>query len=239
MRSDFSVIEWVKHLLRYFTGQFLSSIRGQRVVWAMFNTALRDVARMRGALVHKTSHENALTKSELKELVDRRSDLVQKIATFGAQVPTTSMHWKKEGNHLEWIVRQMSWTPPWVMDHEAVPVDRSPPGRMKRSVKRLRLGSPTVDLQPPDFADLCDVKSEPLDVDAPPDAESTIKQELAYMHEDTDSDLCVDTDTHIAHPILPPDVQPTLPPSPPPLDDDADMQSSGEHDPFQRFCRFR
>ena len=26
------------------------------------------------------------------------------------------MMWKKEGNHLEWIVRQMSWMPPWVKD---------------------------------------------------------------------------------------------------------------------------
>ena len=23
------------------------------------------------------------------------------------------MHWKREGHDLEWIVRQMSWTPPW------------------------------------------------------------------------------------------------------------------------------
>ena len=33
--------------------------------------------------------------------------------SFGAEIPTTSMHWKREGHDLEWIVRQMSWTPPW------------------------------------------------------------------------------------------------------------------------------
>ncbi len=47
LRNDFQVLEWVKHLLRYATGHFLSSIRGQRVVWAMFNTALRDAARQK------------------------------------------------------------------------------------------------------------------------------------------------------------------------------------------------
>ena len=41
---------------------------------------------------------------------------MQKISSFGADIPTTPMMWKKEGNHLEWIVRQMSWMPPWVND---------------------------------------------------------------------------------------------------------------------------
>ncbi len=46
-------------------------------------------------------------------MCDTRQDLAQKLSTFGADIPTTSMHWKKQGNQLEWIVRHMSWAAPW------------------------------------------------------------------------------------------------------------------------------
>lgn len=42
-----------------------------------------------------------------------RRDLTTKLGTFGADAPSTAMQWKREGNELEWIVRQMSWKPPW------------------------------------------------------------------------------------------------------------------------------
>ena len=104
---------YVQHKFCYFDGRFLDSARGQRVTWALFNTALREHSRQTGALVHKNSRQQALTLQELRDLVNAREDLVRQVATFGADIPTTPMHWKKEGNHLEWIVRQMSWLPPW------------------------------------------------------------------------------------------------------------------------------
>ena len=42
-----------------------------------------------------------------------REDLVRQVSAFGADILTTPMYWKKHGNELEWIVRQMSWKPPW------------------------------------------------------------------------------------------------------------------------------
>ena len=47
------------------------------------------------------------------DLYNQRQDLTQKLSSFGADIPTTSMHRKRQGNHLEWIVRQMSWAAPW------------------------------------------------------------------------------------------------------------------------------
>ncbi len=83
------------------------------MVWALFNTALREIAREKGNLVHKTSGEAILTKTELREMIEGRSDLGRHMGSFGADIPTTSMHWKRQPGNLEWIVRQMSWVPPW------------------------------------------------------------------------------------------------------------------------------
>ena len=41
LRSDYSFIDAVQHLFRYKTGHFLNSNDGHRVVWALFNSALR------------------------------------------------------------------------------------------------------------------------------------------------------------------------------------------------------
>ena len=90
-----------------------SALRGQRAVWACFNTAMLQLSRKSGSLLHKQSGSNALSKAALRELVDTRRDLVQKLGTFGADLPSTAMQWKREGNELEWIVRQMSWKAPW------------------------------------------------------------------------------------------------------------------------------
>ena len=40
------------------------------------------------------------------------------MASFGADIPTTPIFWKKETNRLQWFVRQMSWSPPWVADKQ-------------------------------------------------------------------------------------------------------------------------
>ena len=66
VRDDYSTAAWVQHKLRYYTGHFLSTLRGQRYVWAVFNTALLDVARQRRALVHKRFQGEILTKRELR-----------------------------------------------------------------------------------------------------------------------------------------------------------------------------
>ena len=40
-RSDFSVEDWAQHVLRFYDGRALISLRGHRVIWAIFNTVLR------------------------------------------------------------------------------------------------------------------------------------------------------------------------------------------------------
>ena len=114
LRGDFSTADWVQHKLRYFDGRFVSSARGHRVTWAMFNTALLAASKHSGQAYFRASESHALTKTELRELVESRDDLVRSMATFGADIPTTPMFWKRHTNQLEWIVRQMSWMPPWV-----------------------------------------------------------------------------------------------------------------------------
>ena len=134
--------------MRYYTGQFLHTVRGQRVVWALFNTALREHSRQTGHLVHKNSGSNALTLQELRDLVSAREDLVRQVATFGADIPTTPMYWKKEGNRLEWIVRHMSWTPPWVAsdaaDDDHLAMSRR---RVKREVLATTVSADRVDVE--------------------------------------------------------------------------------------------
>ena len=113
LRTDFSPLEWTQHVFRYFDGRVLFALRGQRAVWAVFNTAMQQLSYRSGSLLHKQSHACALSKASLRELIDQRKDLVSKLGRFGADLPSTSMQWKREGNELEWIVRQMSWKPPW------------------------------------------------------------------------------------------------------------------------------
>ena len=119
LRSDFSVADWVQHVLRYHTGHFLSSVRGHRVIWAVFIAALQAAARDKGLLLHKSTPQTVLTKKDLRDFADARTDLVQSLATFGADIPTTSMHWHRQGSNLEWIVRHMSWAPPWAASSTA------------------------------------------------------------------------------------------------------------------------
>ena len=113
IRTDFTTAQWAQHVFRFYDGRALRSLRGHRVVWAIFNTVLREAAHQKKSLLHKQNKTSALTKKDLREMCDTRHDLAQKLSTFGAEIPTTSMHWKKQGNQLEWIVRHMSWAAPW------------------------------------------------------------------------------------------------------------------------------
>ena len=63
--------------------------------------------------MHKNVNEHILTKEELRAMYETRRDLVSRVSSFGAEIPTTSLQWKREAHELEWIVRQMSWAPPW------------------------------------------------------------------------------------------------------------------------------
>ena len=40
LRTDFSPLDWTQHLFRYFDGRVVSTLRGQRAVWACFNSCL-------------------------------------------------------------------------------------------------------------------------------------------------------------------------------------------------------
>ena len=92
----------------------MNGTRGHRVTWAIFNTVLLEDSRSTGSLVHRQSHQGeVLTKKAATDLMTERENLVQTVSARGADIRTTPMAWKREGNHLEWIVRQMSWQPPW------------------------------------------------------------------------------------------------------------------------------
>ena len=92
----------------------MNSARGHRLIWAMFNTALLEVSHHMGRAYHKATDSSVLTKRALQELVDKQADLVRECASFGAEIPTTPMFWKRMTTQLEWIVRQMSWWPAWI-----------------------------------------------------------------------------------------------------------------------------
>ena len=62
LRSDFHVADAVQHLFRYWTGHFFNANDGHRVVWALFNSALREVGYEKGGLVHKNSKQSILTR---------------------------------------------------------------------------------------------------------------------------------------------------------------------------------
>ena len=119
IQNDFSVEDLAQHVFRHYDGRALRALGGHRVIWAIFNTVLRTAAQKKGAVLHKQSHATALTKQALLELYATRDDLVQKLSSYGADIPTTSVSWKRAGNQLELIVRQMSW---------AAPVDEHRPG---------------------------------------------------------------------------------------------------------------
>ena len=91
LREDFTPTEWAQHKLRSFDGRFVSSARGHRVTWAIFDTVLLESTRHRGHAYHKSTDSHVLTKRSLRELAPSRDDLVREMAAFGADIPTTPM----------------------------------------------------------------------------------------------------------------------------------------------------
>ena len=75
-----AIVEAVQHLLRYGTGHVHKVNDGHRLLWALFNTVAREVARDKGALVHKSIHQDISTKQDLLELVDTQANLVHRVA---------------------------------------------------------------------------------------------------------------------------------------------------------------
>ena len=114
LRDDYSALEWVQHKLRYKDENEVNSARGHWLIWAMFNTALLEASHHMGRAYHKATDSSVLIKRALQELVDKQADLVRECASFGAEIPTTPMFWKRMTTQLEWIVRQMSWWPAWI-----------------------------------------------------------------------------------------------------------------------------
>ena len=68
---------------------------------------------------------------------ETRADLVSRVSSMGAEIPTTSMHWKHVAFDLEWIVRQMSWSPPW-----NAPKEKGPKLRKRRRTSTSLAAAP-------------------------------------------------------------------------------------------------
>ena len=133
IRDTFSVAEYVQHLFRYHTGHIVRSNRGQREVWALFNTVLREHAHKQRNLLHRQKPYTVLTKDDLTTLIKEENNLIHHVSAFGSDIPTTSMYWKRQSNHLEWIVRQMSWIPPWTTTSQS-----NEPETARRITKRSK-----------------------------------------------------------------------------------------------------
>jgi hypothetical protein len=118
--------EWVQHLLRYWTGQFVDGLTGQRVVWAMVNTVLLAEAAGKGFAVRRNVMKRVgwrivgsevLTRGALKAMMEEEQALramVHQLMTVGRDVRSTPMQWAWEAKKQDAIVKFLSWRPPWV-----------------------------------------------------------------------------------------------------------------------------
>eukprot|EP00959_Pyramimonas_sp_CCMP1952_P453648 9468566-Pyramimonas_sp.AAC.1 len=102
--------EWVQHLIRYRTGQFVGGPRGQRVLWAMVNMLLLSEARSKGWGIYRNTVRRGafgmleagriLTKGRLRAILadeGRARILVGQLSTVGRDVRSTTMQWAWEG----------------------------------------------------------------------------------------------------------------------------------------------
>ena len=118
--------QWVQHLLRYKTGQFVGGPRGQRVLWAMVNMLLLTEARGKGFGIYRNMVRRrglgleggrVLTKGALRQMLSdehRARALVGQLSTVGRDVRSTTMQWAWETKKLQAAVKHLSWVPPWV-----------------------------------------------------------------------------------------------------------------------------
>ena len=87
---------------------------------------MRELSRQQSNLVVQTHNASVVTKAELEDFVKRRYDSLHSLCSFGADIPTTSMHWKRKSSNSKWIVRQMMWHPQWVVGSEDHLGERKP-----------------------------------------------------------------------------------------------------------------
>ena len=116
LRDDFSVMAWAQHKSR-FIGMAASLLL--RAVIVSRGLSSTQPSSKRAALADRRSSMFPapwlLRKRDLRELIASREDLIRDMAHFGAEIPTTPMSLEApDGTQLEWIVRQMSWQPPWL-----------------------------------------------------------------------------------------------------------------------------
>ena len=123
-----SPAEWVQHILRLSTGQFVDSRREHRVIWAMVNTVLLSEAAGKGFAVHRSimkrqGHRlvggSVLTRSELRAMIENEESIramVNQVMVVGRDVRSTPMQMGYEGKKLTCAVKHLSWKPPWVQD---------------------------------------------------------------------------------------------------------------------------
>jgi len=187
-RDDFTGMQYVQHMFRYYTGHVVRSSRGQREMWAMFNLALREIAYDKRSLVYRNTHAQAVTKAELQQLVAERDNLVHSISSYGADIPTTSMFWNRKCKELEWIVRQMSWPPPWTTSaHDNQPLAAK---RMRRHLAQ-KIHS---------LASDCDDPSPPLPMDDDFDATPPLVDDIddddmpPFCNDDSESEASLQSD---------------------------------------------
>ena len=93
-----SPAEWVQHMLRLSTGQFVDGRREHRVVWAMVNTVLLAEAAGKGFAVHRSvmkrqGHRlvgaSVLTRSELRAMIENEESvrsMVNQVMVIGRDV---------------------------------------------------------------------------------------------------------------------------------------------------------
>ena len=118
--------EWAQHLLRYHTGQFVSGLRGHRVVWAIVNAVLVSEARGKGFAVQRNVMrrmgwrmvgQSPMTRGELRALMGQEEGvrgIVHQLMTVGRDVRATPMHFASKHKELDCAVKHLSWLPPWV-----------------------------------------------------------------------------------------------------------------------------
>ena len=75
LRGDYHIVDAVQHLFRYRTGHIHNSNDGHRITYGLFNTMLRQIARDKGGIVHENTNQTVLTKEDLKELLETKTDI--------------------------------------------------------------------------------------------------------------------------------------------------------------------
>ena len=123
---EITLKDYVRHLLRYWTGHFVDGRDGHRVIWALVNSELVREAAGKGYAVHSVLMKRlrgtvvggaVLTKRDLKRVMEDEEALramVNQLQIMGRDVRSTPMQWSYEKKKLDAAVKCLSWRPPWV-----------------------------------------------------------------------------------------------------------------------------